>query len=108
MISRTFLLLAAAAIGSTTAFTAQPTGVTTRAATQLSMIPDKEFENKLKTDSQLKDAKRASILECDDTECAQIQCEQDNRGNWVCEGGLEGEDRKTTKTVLMTVQDDDE
>ena len=75
---------------------------------QYIQIPDAEFEQKLKTDSQLKDATRATILECDDTECAQIQCEQDNRGNWVCEGGLEGEDRKTTKTVLMSSQDDDE
>ena len=38
MISRTFLLLAAAAVGSTTAFTAQPMGVTTRTNTQLSMV----------------------------------------------------------------------
>lgn len=80
----------------------------TRAATQLSMIPDEEFDKKLKTDSQLKDASRATILECDDTECAQIECVQDNRGNWNCEGGLEGEDRQTTKTVLMASMDDGE
>jgi len=55
----------------------------------------------------MKDASRATILECDDTECAQVQCVQDNRGNWTCEGGLEGEDRKTTKTVLMMSEDDD-
>ena len=71
-------------------------------------IPDAEFDKKLKTDSQLKDADRATILECDDTECAQVECVQDNRGNWVCEGGLEGEDRKTTKTVLMASMDDGE
>mmetsp|Transcript_11915 Transcript_11915/g.25616 ORF Transcript_11915/g.25616 Transcript_11915/m.25616 type:complete len:108 (+) Transcript_11915:216-539(+) len=107
MISRTFLLLAAAVVGSTTAFTAQPMGVTTRTNTQLSMIPDEDFDKKLKTDSQLKDASRATILECDDTECAQVECVQDGRGNWNCEGGLEGEDRKTTKTILMSSQDDD-
>lgn len=83
-------------------------GVTTRTNTQLSMIPDAEFDKKLKTDSQLKDASRAVILECDETECAQIECVQDNRGNWKCDGGLEGEERKTTKTVLMSSQDDDE
>jgi len=71
----------------------------------LLQIPDKEFEEKLKT--EMKDASRATILECDDTECAQVQCVQDNRGNWTCEGGLEGEDRKTTKTVLMMSEDDD-
>ena len=71
-------------------------------------IPDKEFDEKLKNDPQLKGASRATILECDDTECAQVQCVQDNRGNWNCEGGLEGEDRQTTKTVLMSSQDDDE
>ena len=71
-------------------------------------IPDKEFDAKLKNDPQLKGASRATILECDDTECAQVQCVQDSRGNWNCEGGLEGEDRQTTKTVLMSSQDDDE
>lgn len=71
-------------------------------------IPDADFDAKLKNDSQLKDASRATIMECDDMECAQMECVQDNRGNWECEGGLEGEERKTTKTVLMTSQDDDE
>ncbi len=66
------------------------------------------FYHKLKTDPQLKDADRAIFLECDEVECAQIECVQDSRGNWVCEGGLEGEDRKTTKTTLMTSLDDDE
>lgn len=79
-----------------------------RAMTQLSVIPDPAFEAKLKNDPQLKDASRATLMECDDMECAQMQCYQDNRGNWECEGGLEGEDRKTTKTVLMSSQDDDE
>mmetsp|Transcript_24242 Transcript_24242/g.58572 ORF Transcript_24242/g.58572 Transcript_24242/m.58572 type:complete len:107 (+) Transcript_24242:268-588(+) len=106
MISRTFVLLAAA-IGSATAFTAQPVA-RAPSTTRLSMIPDADFDNKLKTDSQLKDADRITVLECDDQECAQISCVQDNRGNWDCEGGLEGEDRETTKTVLMASQDDDE
>ena len=73
-----------------------------------SQIPDKEFESKLKTDPQLKNADRATILECDDQECAQISCVQDNQGNWNCEGGLEGEDRQTTKTILMVSEDDGE
>ena len=55
----------------------------------------------------MKDVSFATILECDDTECAQIQCEQDARGNWNCVGGLEGDDRKTTKTVLMMSENDD-
>jgi len=108
MISRAFILIAVAIVGRTTAFTAQPAGITTRKTSQLSMIPDPEFEKKLKTDSQLKDASRVTINECDDMECAQVSCVQDNRGNWTCVGGLEGEDRKTTKTVLMASMDDDE
>jgi hypothetical protein len=32
----------------------------------------------------MKNASRATILECDDTECAQIQCEQDNRVSLTC------------------------
>lgn len=101
------VIAAAAAIGSSAAFSVQPLGVA-RPTTHLSMIPDEDFDKKLKTDPQLKDASRASILECDDMECAQLECVQDNRGNWVCDGGLEGEDRKTTKTILMSSQDDDE
>ena len=38
----------------------------------------------------------------------QVECVQDARGEWTCEGGLEGEDRATTKTVLMTSADDGE
>ena len=30
------------------------------------------------------------------------------RGNWVCDGGLEGEGRETTKTILMASVDDGE
>mmetsp|Transcript_20247 Transcript_20247/g.42471 ORF Transcript_20247/g.42471 Transcript_20247/m.42471 type:complete len:104 (-) Transcript_20247:249-560(-) len=103
MIARTILSVVAIA-ATVNAFTVQPSGIVSRTS-QLSMIPDKEFEEKLKT--EMKDASRATILECDDTECAQVQCVQDNRGNWTCEGGLEGEDRKTTKTVLMMSEDDD-
>lgn len=103
MISRALVLLAV--VGSAAAFTVQPAA---RSMSRLSMIPDAEFDSKLKNDPQLKDADRATILECDDTECAQLECVQDNRGNWVCEGGLEGEDRKTTKTVLMASMDDGE
>ena len=40
-------------------------------------IPDADFDKKLKTDPQLKDASRATILECDDTECAQLECVQE-------------------------------
>ena len=36
-------------------------------------IPDEKFDKLLKTDSDLKDADRAVILECDDTECAQVR-----------------------------------
>ena len=53
-------------------------------------IPDEDFDRKLKTDSVLKDADRAVILECDEMECAQVECVQDKRGNWTCDGGLEG------------------
>ena len=49
----------------------------------------KKLEDKLKADPQLKEASRATILECDDTECATAQCTQDRQGNWSCEGGLE-------------------
>lgn len=62
----------------------------------------------LHNDPQLKDANRATILECDDQECAQMQCVSDGKGNWECEGGLEGEDRQTKKTVLMASMDDGE
>eukprot|EP00569_Conticribra_weissflogii_P000436 CAMPEP_0171354370 /NCGR_PEP_ID=MMETSP0878-20121228/44671_1 /TAXON_ID=67004 /ORGANISM="Thalassiosira weissflogii, Strain CCMP1336" /LENGTH=103 /DNA_ID=CAMNT_0011860343 /DNA_START=182 /DNA_END=493 /DNA_ORIENTATION=- len=103
MIARTILSVVTIA-ATVNAFTVQQSGIVSRTS-RLSMIPDKEFEEKLKT--EMKDASRATILECDDTECAQVQCVQDNRGNWTCEGGLEGEDRKTTKTVLMMSEDDD-
>ena len=68
---------------------------------------DPELEAKLRSDPQIKDAKRVVINECDDMECAVMSCEQDARGNWVCDGGLENHEG-TTKTVLMSVQDDDE
>ena len=68
----------------------------------------KEFADELANDPQLKDANRATILECDDQECVQMQCVSDGKGNWVCDGGLEGEDRETTKTVLMASMDDGE
>ena len=55
----------------------------------------------------MEDADRAVILECDDTECAQLECLQDSRGNWNCEGGLEGDRPDTKKTVLMSSNKDD-
>eukprot|EP01082_Thalassiosira_pseudonana_P009137 g8154.t1.1.5e17418a g8154 g8154.t1 contig27:313745-314504(-) len=82
MISRTFLI--AMILGSTNAFTAvnNHRGIVSRGVQKLNMIPDAEFEQKLKT--EMKNASRATILECDDTECAQIQCEQDNRVSLTC------------------------
>lgn len=56
----------------------------------------------------MKEASRATINECDDTECAIVQCEQDARGNWNCTPGLDGEGRETKATVLMSSNDDDE
>ncbi|KAL3783617.1 hypothetical protein HJC23_004983 [Cyclotella cryptica] len=66
---------------------------------------DKQFEKQLK--SEYPDASRATILECDDFECAQAQCVQLPSGEWKCEGGLEGERGDTKKTVLMVSEDDD-
>merc|ERR1719464_1314232 len=102
------IALALALVASAAAFSVPSTGAAC-SATRLSMIPDRAFDAKLKNDPSIKDADRATILECDDTECAQIVCEQDSRGNWKCSGGLEGdEDRQTTKTVLMVSMDDGE
>jgi len=68
---------------------------------------NKALEQQLKSDPQLDDADRAVVLECDDTECAQLECIQDSRGNWNCEGGLEGDRPDTQKTVLMSSNKDD-
>ena len=67
----------------------------------------KTLEDKLKADPQLKEASRATILECDETECAQAQCTQDRNGNWHCEGGLEG-DRENSKTQVLMHSDEDD
>jgi hypothetical protein len=64
---------------------------------------DKSFENKLK--SEHPDASRATILECNDQECIQVQCVQQPNGEWKCEEGLAGDN--TQKTVLMVSEDDD-
>ena len=65
---------------------------------------DKQFENQLKT--EYPDASRATILECDDENCVQVQCELQPNGEWKCEDGLEGKEG-TSKTVLMTSENDD-
>ena len=67
----------------------------------------KKLEEKLKADPQLKEASRATILECDDTECATAQCTQDRNGNWSCEGGLEGDRENSQTQVLMHSDEDD-
>eukprot|EP00985_Skeletonema_marinoi_P012591 scaffold6094_cov104-Skeletonema_marinoi.AAC.1 len=67
----------------------------------------KKLEDTLKADPQLKESSRATILECDDMECATAQCTQDNRGNWHCEGGLEGERDNVKTQVLMHSDNDD-
>ena len=67
----------------------------------------KKLEDKLKADPQLKEASRATILECDDTECATAQCTQDRQGNWSCEGGLEG-DRENSQTQILMHSDEDD
>ncbi|KAL3780359.1 hypothetical protein ACHAWO_003305 [Cyclotella atomus] len=65
---------------------------------------DKSFENQLKT--EYPDASRATILECDDENCVQVQCVQMPNGEWKCDEGLEG-NGATSKTVLMVSEDDD-
>ncbi|KAL7493743.1 hypothetical protein ACHAWT_002653 [Skeletonema menzelii] len=107
MIRSTLLLVVAAAIGGADAFA--PVGMSVRANTQLFMDKQgaKTLEDKLKADPQLKEASRATILECDETECAQAQCTQDRNGNWHCEGGLEG-DRENSKTQVLMHSDEDD
>ena len=67
---------------------------------------DKSFEDSLK--KEYPDASRATILECDDENCVQVQCELQPDGSWKCEDGLDASDGKaTSKTVLMTSENDD-
>lgn len=68
-------------------------------------IQDKSFEDSLKKDYP--DASRATILECDDENCVQVQCELQQDGSWKCEDGLESDGGATSKTVLMTSENDD-
>mmetsp|Transcript_27682 Transcript_27682/g.65853 ORF Transcript_27682/g.65853 Transcript_27682/m.65853 type:complete len:105 (-) Transcript_27682:141-455(-) len=104
MIARALVLLVAI-VASASAFTVQTSPCR---RTFLSMSADnKALEQQLKSDPQLDDADRAVVLECDDTECAQLECIQDSRGNWNCEGGLEGDRPDTQKTVLMSSNKDD-
>eukprot|EP00985_Skeletonema_marinoi_P006131 scaffold2661_cov76-Skeletonema_marinoi.AAC.1 len=107
MIRSTLLLVVAAAISGADAFA--PVGMVTRVNTQLFMDDTgaKKLEDTLKADPQLKESSRATILECDDMECATAQCTQDNRGNWHCEGGLEGERDNVKTQVLMHSDNDD-
>mmetsp|Transcript_9319 Transcript_9319/g.13984 ORF Transcript_9319/g.13984 Transcript_9319/m.13984 type:complete len:108 (-) Transcript_9319:201-524(-) len=107
MIRSTLLLVVAAAISGADAFA--PVGMATRVNTQLFMDETgaKKLEDTLKADPQLKESSRATILECDDMECATAQCTQDNRGNWHCEGGLEG-DRDNAKTQVLMHSDNDD
>ena len=67
----------------------------------------KTLEDELKADKQLKESSRATILECDDVECATAQCTQDRNGEWHCEGGLEG-DRTNVKTQVLMHSDEDD
>ena len=67
----------------------------------------KTLEDELKNDEQLKESSRATILECDDVECATAQCTQDRNGEWHCEGGLEG-DRTNVKTQVLMHSDEDD
>lgn len=67
-------------------------------------LQDKSFEDQLK--AEYPDASRATILECDDENCVQVQCVQMPNGEWKCDEGLEGSGA-TSKTVLMVSEDDD-
>eukprot|EP00584_Thalassiosira_punctigera_P005740 CAMPEP_0172534158 /NCGR_PEP_ID=MMETSP1067-20121228/6620_1 /TAXON_ID=265564 ORGANISM="Thalassiosira punctigera, Strain Tpunct2005C2" /NCGR_SAMPLE_ID=MMETSP1067 /ASSEMBLY_ACC=CAM_ASM_000444 /LENGTH=109 /DNA_ID=CAMNT_0013318913 /DNA_START=141 /DNA_END=470 /DNA_ORIENTATION=- len=109
MIRGTILLVAVAALGRANAFA--PTGTTARAVGTRLFVEQEEvmktLEGELKSDPMLKEASRATVLECDDVECATAQCTQDKRGNWHCDGGLEG-DRENIKTQVLMHSDDDD